>query len=280
MDFHKHQQSAQSLTVRGLSELFCLHMTMSVGPFDSAACAKVLSPGLQPLQGLVQGGLRRQPVEADAEDTHGPPDTRGEVGVARQPTRVLDLQGRKLHGRRFFHGALVRWIGDGFHASSPCVGHTSRALALMIGCEAAIGQKRNETQITNVCSAPTPKDVDFFACWTDADDVWVLCGAHRLQDWASVFLSGQVANLHRTRHQSKTAQRARRHSSTATEIHPRTRHTPHDTNIKASWQFRVFVRPPRSPRLVRCAPSPQASFKCSCWPGDTWLHVFGHVCTS
>ena len=74
MDFHEHQQSVHSLIVRGLFELFGLQMTMSVEPIDSAACAKVLSPGLQPLQGFVQGGLRRQPVEADAEDVHGPGD--------------------------------------------------------------------------------------------------------------------------------------------------------------------------------------------------------------
>ena len=41
MDFHKHQRSGQSLTVRGLFEqLFGLYMTRSVELFDSAACAK------------------------------------------------------------------------------------------------------------------------------------------------------------------------------------------------------------------------------------------------
>ena len=41
MDFHKHHRSAHSLTVRGLFEqLFGLYMTMSVEPFDSAACAR------------------------------------------------------------------------------------------------------------------------------------------------------------------------------------------------------------------------------------------------
>ena len=41
MDFHKQQQSAHSLTVRGLfRQLFGLYMTMSVEPFDSAACAR------------------------------------------------------------------------------------------------------------------------------------------------------------------------------------------------------------------------------------------------
>ena len=40
MDFHKHQRSAHSLTVRGLFEqLFGLYMTVSVEPLDSAACA-------------------------------------------------------------------------------------------------------------------------------------------------------------------------------------------------------------------------------------------------
>ena len=41
MDFHKHQRSAHSLTVCGLFEqLFGLYMTMSMEPFDSAACAR------------------------------------------------------------------------------------------------------------------------------------------------------------------------------------------------------------------------------------------------
>ena len=41
MDFHKRQRSAHSLTVRGLFEqLSGLYMTMSVEPFDSAACAR------------------------------------------------------------------------------------------------------------------------------------------------------------------------------------------------------------------------------------------------
>ena len=41
MDFHKHQRSAHSLTIRGLFEqVFDLYMTMSVEPFDSAACAR------------------------------------------------------------------------------------------------------------------------------------------------------------------------------------------------------------------------------------------------
>ena len=82
MDFHKHQRSAHSLTVCGLFEqLFGLYMTMSVEPFDSAACCvrKVLSPVLHPLQGFVQGGLRRQPVEVEAKDAHGPRDVRGAV---------------------------------------------------------------------------------------------------------------------------------------------------------------------------------------------------------
>ena len=122
MDFHKHQQSAQSFTICGLFELFGLYMTMSVEPFDSAACAKVPSPVLQPLQGLVQGGLPRQLVEADAEDAHGPRDVRGAVGVALLPARVLDLQGREVQECCFVHGA--RWTGDGFDDSSPYVGHT------------------------------------------------------------------------------------------------------------------------------------------------------------
>ena len=41
MDFHKQQRSAHNLTVRGLFEqLIDFYMTMSVEPFDSAACAR------------------------------------------------------------------------------------------------------------------------------------------------------------------------------------------------------------------------------------------------
>ena len=73
MDFH-------SLTVRGLIEqLFGLYMTMSVEPFDSAACARCSRQFLHPLQSFVQGGLPRQPVEAGAEGAHGPGDVRGAV---------------------------------------------------------------------------------------------------------------------------------------------------------------------------------------------------------
>ena len=74
------------------------------------------------------------------------------------PARILDLQGRELHVRRFVHGALARWIGDGFHNSSPCVGHTSRALALMIGCEGAIARHRSHT------SAAHPHDTNTDGC--------------------------------------------------------------------------------------------------------------------
>ena len=41
MDLHKQQRSAHSLIVRELFEQLCgLYMTMSVEPFDSAACAR------------------------------------------------------------------------------------------------------------------------------------------------------------------------------------------------------------------------------------------------
>ena len=41
MDFHKHQQSAHSLTHRGLFEQpFGLYMTMALEPFDSVACSR------------------------------------------------------------------------------------------------------------------------------------------------------------------------------------------------------------------------------------------------
>ena len=78
---------------------------------------------------------------------------------------------------------------------------------------------------------------------------------------------------------NRAKQRARRHSSTATEIHRRTRHVPHDTNIKRSSQFRRLVQRRLSPRSVRCAPSPQVGF--SVHPGQLtkWRHVFGYVCT-
>ena len=138
----------------------------------------------------VQGGPRGQTVEAEAEDAHGPGDVRGAVCVARQPARILDLQGRELHGRRFVHGALAWWISDGFGGSSPCVGYTSRALALMFGCEGAIGQKRGrnteKTPLHRSHLTPTPEDVGSFACWSDADGLQVLCGTHRLHDLTSV----------------------------------------------------------------------------------------------
>ena len=71
MDFHKQQRSAHSLTLRGLfGQLFGLYLTMSV---------EVLSPVLHPLQSCVQGSLRRQVVEAEAEGAHGPRDVRGAV---------------------------------------------------------------------------------------------------------------------------------------------------------------------------------------------------------
>ena len=49
------------------------------GAVRQCCVLKVLSPVLHPLQGFVQGGLRRQPVEAEAEDAHGPRDVRGAV---------------------------------------------------------------------------------------------------------------------------------------------------------------------------------------------------------
>ena len=103
------------------------------------------------------------------------------------PARILDLQGRELHGRRFVHGALARWIGDGFHNSSPCVGHISRALALMVSCEGAIGPKKlpdtDHTHLQRTHMTPTQMDYDSFAGW--ADVLQVLCGAYCLHDRAS-----------------------------------------------------------------------------------------------
>ena len=145
-DFHEQQRSAHSLTVCGAVRQCCVR--------------QVLSPVLHPLQSFVQGGLRRQPVEAEAEDAHGPRDVRGAVRVGRQPARILDLQGRELHGRRFVHGALARWISDGFDDSSPCVGHTSHALALMIGCERAIGKKKKKLDTEQTHLRHTPHDTN------------------------------------------------------------------------------------------------------------------------
>ena len=151
-DFHKQQRSAHSLTVRGLIEqLFGLYI-MSVEPFVLRAPGALAS--LAPSTKLCPRGPPRQLVEAKAEDAHGPRDVRGAVFVARQPARILDLQGRELHGRRFVHGALARWISDGFDDSSPCVGHTSRALALMIGCERAIGKTKLDTEQTHLRHTP------------------------------------------------------------------------------------------------------------------------------
>ena len=80
MDFHKQQRSAHSLTVRGLFEqLFGLYMTMSVEPFDSAACARCSRQFCTLYKTVSKRGLRRQPVEAEAEDAHGPGDARSAV---------------------------------------------------------------------------------------------------------------------------------------------------------------------------------------------------------
>ena len=71
---------------------------------------------------------------------------------------------------------------------------------------------------------------------------------------------GQVVHHWRTRHQREAKQRARRLSSTAAEVHRRTRHTPHDTNTKGCRQFRVLAQRRCCPGLVRYAPSPQVGF--------------------
>ena len=166
MNFHKQQRSAHSLTVRGLFEqLFGLYMTMSVEPFDSAACArcsrqlctlyKALSKEasddnlwkLKPKMHMVQ-----EMCEVQSE-------------LLGNPREFWTYSGRELHGRRFVHGALARWISDGFDDSSPCVGLTSRALAFIITCERAIGKKKkNWTQSRHICATPhmtpTPEDLD------------------------------------------------------------------------------------------------------------------------
>ena len=139
------------------------------------------------------------------------------------PARILDLQGRELHGRGFVHGALARWIGDGFHNSSPCVGHISRALALMIGSEWAIGKKKKrDTHHIYICSAPTQMDVDSFASW--ADVLQVLCGAYCLHDRAS--WPNGTSSEDTTSEQSKPARtKAQQHCSRDTLTHA----TPHMT---------------------------------------------------
>ena len=69
MDFHKHQQSAHSLTRRGLSgQLFGLYMTMALETFNSAAYTRCSRQFCNLHKALSKGGLQRQPVEADAED--------------------------------------------------------------------------------------------------------------------------------------------------------------------------------------------------------------------
>ena len=73
MDFHKHQQSAHSLTHRGIFEQpFGLYMTMALEPFDSAACGRCSRQSCNSYKALSKGGLQRQPVEAEAEDAQCP----------------------------------------------------------------------------------------------------------------------------------------------------------------------------------------------------------------
>ena len=76
MDFHKHQRSTHSLTVRGLFvRLVHDHVCGAV----RQCCVRQVPPVLQPPQGFVQGGLRRHVVEDEAEGAHGPGDVRGAV---------------------------------------------------------------------------------------------------------------------------------------------------------------------------------------------------------
>ena len=74
MDFHKHQQSAHSLThspwtLRAAARLLHDHVC---GAVRQCCVRQVLSPVLQPPQGFVQGCLQRQLVGAEAEDAQWP----------------------------------------------------------------------------------------------------------------------------------------------------------------------------------------------------------------
>ena len=73
MDFHKDQQSAHSLTHRGLFEQpLGLHMTMALEPFDCAACARCSRRFCNLHKASSKGGLQRQLVGAEAEDAQWP----------------------------------------------------------------------------------------------------------------------------------------------------------------------------------------------------------------
>ena len=116
-------------------------MTMSVEPFNSAACARCSRQfcNLYKASSKEASDDKSWKMKPKMHMIQEMCEVQSELlGNA----RILELQGRELHGRGFIHGALARWIGDGLGNSSPCVGHTSRALALLIGCEGANGQTK------------------------------------------------------------------------------------------------------------------------------------------
>ena len=132
------------------------------------------------------------------------------------PSRILDLQGRELRGRRIVHGALARWIGDGFKPSTPFVGRTSRA---RVGDWLRMGDwKKVTTQITHTCSAPT--GYQHQRMLTVSQILQVLSGTHRLQNWTLVSFLGQVAKLHKLQTRTKAQQHCDRDTKT---------HAPHST---------------------------------------------------
>ena len=113
---------------------------------------------------------------------------------------------------------------------------------------------------------PTPKDPDSFAGWSDADDLQVSCGTHRLHDCASVsFWTGGTTS------EDTTSEQNRVHEVTSA-LHPRhtdARATPHMTptpkdpdSFAGSWS---------------CAGHTisTSGHLWSFWPGDRWRHVFG-----
>ena len=145
----------------------------------------------------------------------------------------------------------------------------SRALALMIGCEKAICKKKNWTQsrhnqyqriLTVSQVGPTPMFSRSRAVLT-VSTIALLC------------FSGQVAQLQKTRHQSKTAcTKAQQHCSRDTPTH-----APHPT-----WHQHQRIL-----TVSQVGPTPMFSKSCarhtistsghqwSFWSGDRWRHVFG-----
>ena len=152
---------------------------------------------------------------------------------------------------------------------SVCWTHIARSRVDDRQCRGHWPKKKRDTDhklLQRTHMTPTPKDVDSFAGWSDANVLQVLCGCSPSPRLGFGVLSGQVANLWWTQHQNNAKQSARRHSCTVTEIHRRTRHTPRDTNIKGSWQLLVLIQRQRCPGLVRYAPSSQVGF--SVHPGQ------------